>query len=492
MNGRVGIGLAATAVAAALAAPGVARAQAAPGDRNQAAVVVDGVVREVFQSARQNQTDYLVQIEATGVNLGAGPRPPRALIPAPGDTVYVHVADTGGGRRFGGGGAATAVPPERASLRAYLAARPQGGWQAAGASWFDRTNDALVAAGPNDPPPAVAANAPPATPAPMPAPAPLPAPAGRSPLDALGIAAEPLDVNGRFVLRVTDTVRNGPAERAGLQPGDILVAANGAPLTGMDQVAAIVAKGGEVQLAVIDVNTGKGAQVSVALPPSLVAAAPGRNPAPAPVPTPSPSPSPAPAPTPAAGRRSLGISAEAVTVGQRTAMRVVEVDPDSPAGKAGLEKGDVIVAANGAPVTGVEGLAAALRKSGPRLELLVRDTRTGRDTPVTVNLGGPEAPASPVPLPTPTPGARGELGIVTELAFFDAEAAVKVTEVAPGSPAAAAGIEVGDIITEANGKPVLHPNELTEAVRASGATLTLTVVDPRRRQATPVKVDLGR
>jgi serine protease Do len=181
-----------------------------------------------------------------------------------------------------------------------------------------------------------------------------------------------------------------------------------------------------------------------------------------------------------------------VTVGSRTAMRVVEVDPESPAGKAGLEKGDVIVAANGAPVTGVEQLAAALRKSGPQLELVVRDTRTGRDVPVTVQLGGPEAPAAPVPLPTPAPGRRNDLGVVTELAFFDAEAAVKVTEVAANSPAAAAGIEVGDIIVEANGKPVLHPNELTEAVRASGANLTLIVVDPRQRKRTPVQVNLGR
>ena len=51
---------------AAMALPGLATAQVA-GDRNEAAVVLDGVVREVFQSARQNQVDYLVAIEATGV-----------------------------------------------------------------------------------------------------------------------------------------------------------------------------------------------------------------------------------------------------------------------------------------------------------------------------------------------------------------------------------------------------------------------------------------
>ncbi len=461
----------ATALAALFLAGVATSAIARPAnDRDQAAVVVEGVVREVFQSARRNQVDYLVQIEATGVSLGPGPRSPRALIPAPGDTVYVHVAAPAGG-------AASLVPAERSRIRAYLAARDSGGWQGAGGSWFDRANDTQVAAGPKDPPPAAES-----TPVPVPAPVPAPAPASRSALDLLGLHAEELRVNNRYVLRVTDTVRSGPAERAGLQPGDVVVAANGTPLTDMAQFTGIVAKGGEVQLAVIDVNTGKGAQVTVTLPEAEIARAPRSAPA----------PNAAPAPAPASGRRSLGISAEAVTVGQRTAMRVVDVDPDSPAGKAGLEKGDVIVEANGAAVTGVEQLAAALRKSGPKLELVVRDTRTGRDTPVTVDLGGPDAPANPVPLPTPVPRARNDLGVVTELAFFDAEAAVKVTEVSPNSPAAAAGIEVGDVIVEANGKPVLHPNELTEAVRASGAKLKLMVVDPRLRQKTPVEVNLGR
>ena len=55
-------------------------------------------------------------------------------------------------------------------------------------------------------------------------------------------------------------------------------------------------------------------------------------------------------------RRSLGVSAEPITIGQRTGMKVVGVQPDSPAQKAGIEPGDVIVAANGVPVTGAEAM----------------------------------------------------------------------------------------------------------------------------------------
>ena len=61
----------------------------------------------------------------------------------------------------------------------------------------------------------------------------------------------------------------------------------------------------------------------------------------------------------------------------RTALKVVRVEPGSPAEKAGLEPGDVIVAANGAAITGPEQLASAVRKSGAALELTVRDSLLG-------------------------------------------------------------------------------------------------------------------
>ena len=123
----------------------------------------------------------------------------------------------------------------------------------------------------------------------------------------------------------------------------------------------------------------------------------------------------------------------------------------------------------------------------------MRDTRTNKDTRVEVKLGGEEAgnvTAAPADASTPA-GAGRRLGAVTELVFHDVDPAVKVTEVEPGSPAAKAGIEPGDVIVEANGTPVLHPKNLDEIVRKSGANLKLMVVDPRTQRKTPVDVKLG-
>src|SRR5262249_14494739 len=105
-------------------------------------------------------------------------------------------------------------------------------------------------------------------------------------------------------------------------------------------------------------------------------------------------------------RVSLGMSAEPVTLGTRSALKVLRVDPAGPAAKAGLEPGDIVVAANGAPTTGVEQLLSALRKSGPTLKLTVRDSRTNRDVDIDVKLEGTAA-ATTSEVETPIKPAPG-------------------------------------------------------------------------------------
>jgi S1-C subfamily serine protease len=173
----------------------------------------------------------------------------------------------------------------------------------------------------------------------------------------------------------------------------------------------------------------------------------------------------------------------------RSALKVIRIEPAGPAAKAGIEPDDILVAANGVPTTGVEQLLSALRKSGPTLKLTVRDSRTGRDVDVDVNLGGSAKPA-PTEVEAPINRSAGKLGAITELAFHDSDFAVKVTEVEPGSAAARGGLRPGLLIVAADGKPVLHPNDLNDAVRNSSGALKLTVVEPSSGKKSDLSLNL--
>jgi S1-C subfamily serine protease len=468
-------------------AGGLVRGQPAGASKAEAVLVVDGLVREIFTSRRQDRLDYLVLIEVKRSEAGRTPRERvRFVMPAPGDVVYVHVSDRmdaaiglPGGRNpvTGADARPLIVPAEGSQVTAYLVPRQSGGWEAITPPWFASTAGEAAAPGPPSRRSETTSGAPiPSEAAPGPA-----SPAAA--LRLLGLSAEPLNAQGRFALRVTGVERGRPAERAGIELGDVIVGANDRPLSGIDQLDDLVRKGGMLKLVVLDINTGKAARVSVELgePPRAGASPPV-----------APSP-PTAGQAPSGAKRSLGISAEPVALGQRTALKVVAVVPGSPAQKAGIEPGDVIVSANGAPVTAIEQFGAALRKSGPTLSLVIRDTRSGRDVPVEVQLGGP-ASSTPVTVPDEPParaGAARGLGAVTELFFYDADPAVKVSEVERGSPAARAGLKPGDVILQANGTPILHPNTLNEIVGKSGSVLKLVVVDPTTRTRANVDVDLS-
>jgi serine protease Do len=441
--------------------------------KEDAALVVDGVVRQVFRSPRQGRMDYLVQIE---VQRSEGRKAPkggaRPQFPGPGDIVYVHAyqkQDPLAPTTTGGG--AGSVPTERAQVRAYLVPREQGGWEGTAPQWFELTSDRPAVASPADPAPTAEA------------------PKERAPAARLGMTTEPLKIQDRMVLRVTSVERGSPAQQAGLEIGDLIVAVKGAGLSGADQLDQLAQSGEAIPITVVDIHTGRTADVELR-PASQTTA----STAPATPKSTEPKPSEDVKPkTPPTAPRSLGIAAETVTIGQRTALKVTRLTPDSPAAKAGIEQGDILVAANGAAITGAEVLATALRKSGPSLTLTVRDVRTGRETDVQVAFGDATRPATEVAKQTEAPVVPSEkrkLGVVTELSFYDTEAAVKVTEVQLDSPGARAGLQPGTLILAANGKLMLHPNDLMEVARSSD-TLKLMLVDPRTGMKSTVEVKLG-
>jgi S1-C subfamily serine protease len=425
--------------------------------KTDAVLVVEGTVKQLFRSPRQSRTDYIVQLDAAKVEVKKRPgSTARVTIPVPGDVVYVHVYQLNSGiQPVASLDSYGSLPAETARIRAYLSPREAGGWEGTFPDWYEVTGEATAGNSSSE--------------------------AAPTPTRNLGLSCELIKIGNRSGLKVTSLERGGAGQKAGLELGDVIVAVNGTVITDANQLEAIARDKQTFTMHVIDVNSGRVAQVEMKL--DTVASAPGK-PAPG---TQEPAP-----PVVPAGRK-LGLGAEPITIGQRTAMRITRVDPDSPAAKAGLEVNDVIVDANGIAITGAEQLAIAVRKSGPTLTLTVRDSRTGKNTPVQVALdnGKTETPLPGGPLNMDTGTKQNtKLGAVTELTFFNVEAAVKITEVEPGSPAANAGLRVGTIILEANGKSVMHPNTLNEVVRTSGATLRLKVVEPGNNQPTVVSVSL--
>lgn len=438
-----------------------------------ATLVVTGKVKEVFRSPRQGKIDYLIQLDVLrSEGLKALPAGSQLRFPGPGETVYVHVSQkTDPAGRLIPKASHQDLPEEQAEIKAYLKPRDQGGWEGVFPEWMETT-----APKKSEPKPEVDA-----VPDIFGDSAPTSSTAG------LGMTTEVIRIQKQIGLKVTSVERGGPAQKAGLEVGDIIAGVDKAPITDARQLETMAAKGKKFSLIVVDVNTGRGAQIEI--DPTVEAAVAEAEEKPTPAPA-NPKPQAAPEPS---SKVSLGISAEPVTLGSRSALKVTRVDPAGLAAKAGIEVNDVIVAANGIPTTGAEQLLGALRKSGPTLTLTVRDSRSGRDTPVEVSLTGskPNVPEKPIEVETPLGTPTGKLGAVTELAFHDDDFAVKITEVEPGSAAARAGLKPGLLVISANGKPVLHPNDLNDIAR-KGGNLKLTVVEPNSGKKANVDVNLSK
>lgn len=148
---------------------------------------------------------------------------------------------------------------------------------------------------------------------------------------------------------------------------------------------------------------------------------------------------------------------------------VGDVTPRSPAEKAGLKTGDVIVALNGKPVV-----------DSRRLRLEVARTRPGQTATVKVLRDGAERELKVTvrPLPGSEEVAKAEShdisdsGTLNGVAVDDLSAEVRrqigvpagvkgvvVTQVEPGSAAAEAGLRQGDVIVEINRKPVTNAEQ---------------------------------
>ena len=148
---------------------------------------------------------------------------------------------------------------------------------------------------------------------------------------------------------------------------------------------------------------------------------------------------------------------------------VSDVTPKSPAEKAGLKSGDVILEFNGKKVSASRNLKLEVAQTKPGQTVPVKILRDGEQETVQVAikpLPGSEELAKADNSSSQDEGTLNGVG-VTDLdnrarQQFNIPAGVRgavITEVEPDSPAAEAGLRPGDVIQEINRKPVRNAEE---------------------------------
>jgi serine protease Do len=156
---------------------------------------------------------------------------------------------------------------------------------------------------------------------------------------------------------------------------------------------------------------------------------------------------------------------------------VAEVTAGGPAAKAGLKRGDVIVAFNGQKVESATSLKIMAAAAAPHSKAKLGLLRQGKEMEISVELGerprsrGEQAPQQEQPqekagqklglsLQTLTPNIAGQLG-------YDKDQGAVIADVAPGSPADEAGLQQGDLIKEVNRRSVRNVQDFQNAVKSA-------------------------
>jgi Do/DeqQ family serine protease len=190
-------------------------------------------------------------------------------------------------------------------------------------------------------------------------------------------------------------------------------------------------------------------------------------------------------------RGMLGVTIQAVTSDIARSLHldsaqgalVSSVTPDSPAAKAGMQRGDVITAVDGRTVHDSNSLRNEISEMMPGTNTKLTLLRDGREQTVDVTLAELQ-PSRAAGEDTGEAGSGSGYGLSVEPLTREsarqlgvtATSGVVVTNVASGSRAADAGLRQGDVIEQVDGNPVNSPDALRSALdKQTGAPALLLV-----------------
>lgn len=160
---------------------------------------------------------------------------------------------------------------------------------------------------------------------------------------------------------------------------------------------------------------------------------------------------------------------------------VGRIEKGSSAEKAGFREGDLIVRFDTYVVGHWRRLLGILGAypAGAKVDIVVE--REAKKTTLAVTLE--EKPASP---DEEEGQPRGYLGIGVE----QTDEGIAINNVAPGTPAEAAGLQIGDIIIKFNGAAVKSPDDVVSVLRASSPEDEVEIVVRRAAKTMTIKIKL--
>ncbi|MBL9143125.1 MAG: Do family serine endopeptidase [Verrucomicrobiaceae bacterium] len=201
--------------------------------------------------------------------------------------------------------------------------------------------------------------------------------------------------------------------------------------------------------------------------------------------------------------------AKSMGVGEQGGVLIGLVVEDSPAAKAGVQAGDVVIRVGGQHVDNPAALRSLVASAAPGAPVAIDLVRDGKVVKVSANLsamsdeelakritdpnapiGGDKKPAAPakfikgVTAQDLTDGLRKRYEIPAEV-----KAGVVVVAIEPNTPAAGSGLEEGDVIVSINNKPVTNLPEARNIASKSEGVLGLRISRKGARQFIVIRED---